>query len=97
MDELMQNAAFLPVAFEVVLLVGALRDAFSWLWFSTSNASTGGPIAGRNVPSRQLVWVLLQWRDVEETGGGLFFSAQNLEIAGPFSDGRDGRILRVRG
>ena len=74
----MENAAFLPVAFEVVLLVGALvvllvavvaeRDRRFW-----------GPIAGLTFVVATVVGVL-QWREVEESGGGLFFSSMDIVV-----------------
>jgi NADH-quinone oxidoreductase subunit N len=74
----MENAAFLPVAFEVVLLAGALivllvavvagRDVKIW-----------GPIAGLSFLIAAGVGVV-QWRDVADGGGGLYFSTQNLQI-----------------
>jgi hypothetical protein len=74
----MENAAFLPVAFEVVLLVGALvvllvavvadRDRRVW-----------GPIAGLTFVLATAVGVM-QWREVNETGGGLFFSSLDVPV-----------------
>ncbi|MDJ0790684.1 MAG: NADH-quinone oxidoreductase subunit N [Acidimicrobiia bacterium] len=74
----MENAAFLPVAFEVVLLVGALvvllvavvadRDRRWW-----------GPVAGLSFALAGAVG-FLQWREVEETGGGLFFSSLDVPV-----------------
>ena len=74
----MENAAFLPVAFEVVLLAGALivllvavvadRDRRFW-----------GPVAGLTFAAAAVVGVL-QWREVEETGGGFFFSTLDVSV-----------------
>lgn len=74
----MNNASFLPVAFEVVLLVGALavllvavvagRDRRVW-----------GPVAGVSFAIAGAVG-FLQWNEVSDGGAGLFFSSQNLEI-----------------
>jgi NADH-quinone oxidoreductase subunit N len=71
----MQNAAFLPVAFEVVLLAGALLIILVGVVFERK-LKFWGPIAGATFLVAAGVGVL-QWRDVAETGGGLFFSAQN--------------------
>ncbi len=74
----MQNTAFLPVAFEVVLLVGALvvllvavvagRDRQVW-----------GPVAGLAFAGAAAAG-FLQWREVAEGGGGFFFSSMNVDI-----------------
>ncbi|MGI9666706.1 MAG: NADH-quinone oxidoreductase subunit N [Acidimicrobiia bacterium] len=74
----MNNAAFLPVAFEVVLLLGALavllvavvagRDRRIW-----------GPVAGLSFALAGVVG-LAQWREVSEGGAGLFFSTPGIEI-----------------
>lgn len=74
----MQNASLLAVAFEVVLLVGALlvllvavvagRDRRFW-----------GPVAGVSFAAASGVG-LLQWREVASGGAGLFFSTMDLEI-----------------
>jgi NADH-quinone oxidoreductase subunit N len=71
----MQNAAFLSVAFEVVLLAGALLIILVAVVFER-RLKFWGPIAGITFLVAAGVGVL-QWRDVAETGGGLFFSAQN--------------------
>jgi len=71
----MQNAALLPVAFEVVLLAGALLIILVAVVFERK-LKFWGPIAGATFLVAAGVGVL-QWRDVVETGGGLFFSAQN--------------------
>ena len=71
----MQNAALLPVAFEVVLLAGALLIILVAVVFERK-LKYWGPIAGVTFLVAAGVG-LLQWRDVAETGGGLFFSAQN--------------------
>jgi len=69
----MENASFLPVAFEVTLLVGALvvllvavvagRDRRFW-----------GPVAGLAFAIAAVVG-FLQWDQVAESGGGLYFSS----------------------
>jgi len=71
----MQNAAFLPVAFEVVLLVGALLVILVAVVFDR-HRSLWGPIAGVSFLVAAGMG-LLQWREVAETGGGLFFSGQS--------------------
>ena len=75
----MQSAAWLPVAFEVVLLVGALavlaiavvagRDRRFW-----------APVAGLAFAGASVVGIL-QWRSVGNAGSGLFFSAPDISIA----------------
>lgn len=74
----MQNAAFLPVAFEVVLLIGALavllvavvagRDRRYW-----------GPVAGLAFAAAGAVGVI-QFREVLDDGGGLYLSTMDLSI-----------------
>lgn len=74
----MENVAFLPVAFEVVLLVGALavllvavvgeRDRRFW-----------GPVAGLAFAAAGVVG-LLQFREVLDGGGGFYFSTMDLSI-----------------
>lgn len=74
----MENVSFLPVAFEVVLLVGALvvllvavvaeRDRRFW-----------GPVAGLAFAAAGIVGVL-QFREVLDGGGGLYFSTMDLSI-----------------
>jgi NADH-quinone oxidoreductase subunit N len=74
----MQNVAFLPVAFEVVLLVGALvvllvavvagRGRLIW-----------GPIAGVTLAIASAVG-FVQWREVADGGAGLFFSTMDVSI-----------------
>ena len=69
----MENTAFLPIAFEVTLLVGALvvlmvavvagRDRRVW-----------GPVAGLTFAFATAMG-FLQWDEVSETGGGLYFSS----------------------
>lgn len=69
----MENTAFLPIAFEVTLLVGALvvllvavvagRDRRVW-----------GPVAGVTFAIATAVG-FLQWDQVSESGGGLYFSS----------------------
>ena len=74
----MENAAFLPVAFEVVLLAGALIVLLVAVVAGRS-VKVWGPIAGLTFLVSAGVGVV-QWIDVADGGGGLFFSAQNLEI-----------------
>lgn len=74
----MNNASFLPVAFEVVLLAGALivllvavvagRDRRWW-----------GPAAGLSFAAASVVG-LIQWRTVADGGAGFFFSTPDLEL-----------------
>jgi NADH-quinone oxidoreductase subunit N len=74
----MQNVAFLPVAFEVVLLAGALIVLLVAV-VAGRNVKIWGPIAGLVFLIAAVVG-MLQWQDVQTDGGGLFFSTQNLEI-----------------
>lgn len=74
----MQNAALLPVAFEVVLLVGALLVLLIAV-VAGKPLKFWGPIAGLAFLLSAGVG-LLQWREIAETGGGFFFSTQDLEI-----------------
>jgi NADH-quinone oxidoreductase subunit N len=74
----MQNMAFLPVAFEVVLLGGALVVLLVAVVAGRS-VKIWGPIAGVVFLIAAGVGVV-QWIDVSDGGGGLFFSTQNLEI-----------------
>lgn len=74
----MENAALLPVGFEVVQLAGALilllvGVVLGW------DRKYWAPIAGLAFLLSAGVGVL-QWREVAETGGGLFFSAQNQAV-----------------
>jgi NADH-quinone oxidoreductase subunit N len=70
----MQNAAFLPVAFEVVLLAGALLIILVAVVLGKQR-KYWGPIAGATFLVAAGVGVL-QWREVAENGEGLFFSGQ---------------------
>jgi NADH-quinone oxidoreductase subunit N len=74
----MQNAAFLPVAFEVVQLAGALVLLLVAVVFGRKRR-IWAPIAGLTFLLSAGVGIL-QWREVAETGGGLFFSAQNQAV-----------------
>jgi len=74
----MENTAFLPVAFEVVLLAGALIVLLVAVVAGRS-VKIWGPIAGLAFIIAAGVGVV-QWQDVANGGGGLFFSTQNLEI-----------------
>ena len=74
----MENVAFLPVAFEVTLLVGALlvllvavvagRDRRVW-----------GPVAGLAFALAAVVG-FLQWDQVSDSGGDLYFSSMESPI-----------------
>lgn len=74
----MQNTAFLPVAFEVILLAGALIVLLVAVVAGRS-VKIWGPIAGLAFLIAAAAGVV-QWQDVANGGGGLFFSTQNLEI-----------------
>ena len=74
----MQNVAFLPVAFEVVLLAGALIVLLVAV-VAGQSVKIWGPIAGLAFLIAAAVGVV-QWQDIAGGGGGLFFSTQNLEI-----------------
>jgi NADH-quinone oxidoreductase subunit N len=71
----MQNASLLSVGFEAVLLAGALLLLLVGVVFGR-HRRFWAPIAGLTFLAAAGVG-LLQWRSVAETGGGLFFSAQN--------------------
>jgi len=71
----MENAALLPVAFEAILLAGALILVLAAVVFGRTR-KFWAPIAGLTFLAAAGVGVL-QWREVAETGGSLFFSAQN--------------------
>ena len=74
----MQNAAWLPVAFEVVLIVGALTVLMVAVVMD-GNRKVWGPIAGFTFLLAAAIG-LLQWMSVLDGGGGMFFSAPGLEI-----------------
>lgn len=74
----MQNASFLPVAFEVVLLAGALVVLLVAVVFERDRR-IWGPVAGVSFAGAFVVG-LLQWREVAGGGGGLFFSAMDLNV-----------------
>jgi len=74
----MQNAAFLPVAFEVILIVGALLVLMVAVMGETSR-KVWGSIAGLTFLLGAASGVL-QWIEIADGGGGMFFSAQDLEI-----------------
>jgi NADH-quinone oxidoreductase subunit N len=74
----MENAAFLPVAFEVVLLAGALIILLVAV-VAGQSVKIWGPIAGSAFLISAGVGVA-QWMEVADGGEGLFFSAQNLQI-----------------
>ncbi|MEN8237705.1 MAG: NADH-quinone oxidoreductase subunit N [Actinomycetota bacterium] len=74
----MENVALLPVAFEVVLLVGALLVLLVAVVAGRS-VKIWGPIAGLAILVSAGVG-LVQWLDVADGGGGFFFSTQDLQI-----------------
>jgi len=74
----MQNAAFLPVAFEVIQLAGALLVLLVAV-VAGKQRKFWAPIAGVAFLASFGVG-LLQWREVAETGAGFFFSTQDLAI-----------------
>ncbi|MFV1998841.1 MAG: NADH-quinone oxidoreductase subunit N [Acidimicrobiia bacterium] len=74
----MGNASFLSVAFEVILVVGALLVLLVAVVFDR-NRKVWAPIAGGSFLLAALSG-LLQWRAVADGEGGLFFSAQGLQI-----------------
>jgi len=74
----MENAAFLPVAFEVILLLGALAVLMVAV-IADRNRKVWGPIAGVTFLLGAGAGVL-QWREVLAGGGGLFYSAQGATI-----------------
>jgi len=74
----MQSAAWLPVAFEVTLLVGALAVLLVAVVAGRSR-DVWGPVAGIAFAASALMGVW-QWIDVETNGGGLFFSSDNFSI-----------------
>jgi len=74
----MGNASFLSVAFEAILVVGALLVLLVAVVFER-NRVVWAPIAGGSFLLAALSG-LLQWRAVASGEGGLFFSAQGLTI-----------------
>ena len=70
--------AFLPVAFEVVLLVGALVVLLVAV-VADKDRRFWGPVAGVAFAAAGVVG-LLQWQEVADGGGGLYYSAMDLEI-----------------
>ena len=72
----MQSAAWLPVAFEVTLLVGALAVLLVAV-VAGRNRAIWGPVAGLAF-AVSAVMGLWQWVEVESGGGGLFFSSDGL-------------------
>ena len=74
----MQNVVFLPVAFEVVLLAGALIVLLVAV-VADRSVKVWGPIAGLAFILAAAVGVV-QWSVVADGGGGLFFSTQDLQI-----------------
>ncbi len=74
----MENAAFLPVAFEVIMIVGALLVLLVAV-IAEKKRSVWAPIAGIAYLGAAGAGVL-QWRAVTEGGGGLFFSTPDMVI-----------------
>jgi len=74
----MQNAALLPVAFEVIQLVGALLLLLVAV-VAGKQRKFWAPIAGLTFLASAAAG-LLQWIEVAETGGGFFFSTPDLQI-----------------
>ena len=74
----MQNAAFLPVAFEVILVAGALIVLLVAV-VAGRHVKVWGPIAAA-VFLLAAGAGLLQWLEVADGGAGLFFSTPNLQI-----------------
>ncbi len=74
----MQNAAFLPVAFETILIVGALTILMVAV-VAARGLKVWGPIAGATFLLAAASGVV-QWREVISGGGGMFFSAPGLSI-----------------
>ncbi len=72
----MQSGSLLAVAFEVTLLVGALAVLLVAV-VANRNRAVWGPIAGLAFATAAVVG-LWQWLEVESTGGGLFFSTQDV-------------------
>jgi NADH-quinone oxidoreductase subunit N len=77
----MENAAFLPIAPEVVLLLGALAVILSAVLFNRDRTEWG-IMAGLSFVVA-FVFSVLQWRvlDVDESAGELFFSAREVPLA----------------
>ena len=73
----MQNMSWLPVAFELVLLAGALVTLMVAV-VSGRNRAVWGPIVGFAF-AVSAVMGLWQWAAVANDGGGLFFSAHNVD------------------
>jgi len=74
----MNNAAFLPVAFEVIQLVGALLVLLVAV-VAGKQRKFWAPIAGVAFLASATAG-LFQWIEVAETGGGFFFSTPDLQI-----------------
>lgn len=74
----MANAAFLPIAFEVVLLAGALVVLLTAV-VAGRQRTVWGPVAGLVFALSGVVG-LLQWQQFQSDGGSLHFSAQDLDI-----------------
>ncbi|MFV1963646.1 MAG: NADH-quinone oxidoreductase subunit N, partial [Acidimicrobiia bacterium] len=74
----MQNAAFLPLAFEVIQLVGALLVLLVAV-VAGKERKVWAPIAGLTFLASAGAGIL-QWRAVSEGAGGFFFSTQELQI-----------------
>jgi NADH-quinone oxidoreductase subunit N len=74
----MQNAAFLPVAFEVIQLAGALLVLLVAV-IAGKGTKVWAPIAGISFLASAGAGIL-QWREVSEGAGGFFFSTPQLVI-----------------
>ncbi len=74
----MQNMALLPVAFEVILVTGAMLVLLVAV-IADKPRKMWAPIAGVAFLASVVAGVF-QWRGVAETGGGLFFSTPGLVI-----------------
>ncbi len=74
----MQNVAFLPIAFEVVLLLGALIVLLVAV-VAGKGRHIWGPIAGVTLAIASAIG-FVQWREVADGGAGLFFSTMDVQI-----------------
>lgn len=74
----MANGSLLSVAFEVVLLVGALLVLLVAV-VAGRNRTVWGPVAGLTFLAAAVAG-LWQWIEIESNGPGLFFSSQNVAI-----------------
>ena len=74
----MNNAAFLPIAPEVVVLAGALIVILVGVVLERSRTELG-VISGITLLAAFLVSIV-QWREVGDGGAGLFFSARDVDL-----------------